>query len=96
MQQLVSLLASLVTRFSEIASKVDEIAAGSQGTLAAIRQIDGAMGLLDRAMQQNAAMAEQTSATSVQLLRSAEGLSGQVARFNNGAPNLSPSLAKAA
>jgi methyl-accepting chemotaxis protein len=80
-QQLVTLLASLVTRFSDIAGQVDRIALGSQGAVDSIRQIDGAMGLLDRAMQQNAAMAEQTSAASVELLRSAEDLNGQVARF---------------
>ncbi|MFM7376794.1 MAG: methyl-accepting chemotaxis protein [Erythrobacter sp.] len=80
-QQLVTLLASLVGRFSDIAGKVDGIARNSEGTLDAIRRINSAMSLLDRGMQQNAAMAEQTSAASVELLRSAKGLSGQVARF---------------
>ncbi|WP_066532420.1 methyl-accepting chemotaxis protein [Erythrobacter sp. CCH5-A1] len=80
-QQLVTLLASLVARFSDIAGKVDHIAQGSEGSLEAIRRINAAMGLLDRGMQQNAAMAEQTSAASVELLRSAEELSGQVSRF---------------
>lgn len=80
-QQLVTLLASLVTRFSDIAEQVDRITLGSQGSLDAVRQINAAMGLLDQAMQQNAAMAEQTSAASVELLRSAHDLNGQVARF---------------
>jgi methyl-accepting chemotaxis protein len=80
-QQLVTLLASLVARFSDIAGQVDTIAKGSEGSLEAVRRIDAAMGLLDRGMQQNAAMAEQTSAASVELLRSAEDLSGQVSRF---------------
>ncbi len=80
-QQMVSLLASLVSRFSEIADQVDRIAAGSDGTLKAIREIDAAMHLLDRGMQQNAAMAEETSAASLELLRGAEELNDQVARF---------------
>lgn len=80
-QQMVSLLASLVTRFSDIAGQVDDIAAGSDTTLQAIREIDAAMGMLDRGMQQNAAMAEQTSAASLELLRGAEDLNDQVSRF---------------
>lgn len=80
-QELVSLLASLVARFSEIAGQVDRIALGSDTALGQIRQIDDAMGLLDRAMQQNAAMAEQTSAAALELLRSADDLNGEVARF---------------
>ena len=80
-QELVSLLASLVARFAEIAGQVDRIALGSETALGHIRQIDEAMGLLDRAMQQNAAMAEQTSAAAVELLRSADDLDREVARF---------------
>ncbi len=83
-QQMVGLLASLVSRFSEIAGQVDRITAGSQGTLESVRQIDAAMGVLDRGMQQNAAMAEQTSAASVELLRSAQDLTDQVAQFQPG------------
>lgn len=43
--------------------------------------IDAAMNLLDRGMQQNAAMAEETSAASLELLRGAEELNDQVSRF---------------
>lgn len=85
-QQLVSLLASLVSRFSDIAGQVDQITLGSQRSLEAVRRIDGAMGLLDQAMQQNAAMAEQTSAASVELLRSASDLTGKIARFDHAEP----------
>ena len=96
-QQLVTLLASLVARFSDIAGQVDTIAQGSEGSLDAVRRINAAMGLLDRGMQQNAAMAEQTSAASVELLRSAEGLSGQVSRFRqqDSTPAIAP-LSRAA
>lgn len=80
-QQLVALPASLVARFSEIAGQVDHIAQGSKGTLDAVRQIDNTMGIIDCGMQQNAAMAEQTSAAALELLRNAEHLNHQVARF---------------
>lgn len=82
-QELVALLASLVGRFADIAGQVDRIALGSDATLGSIRQIDEAMCLLDRAMQQNAAMAEQTSAAAVELLRSADGLNSEVSRFTH-------------
>lgn len=92
---MVSLLASLVSRFSDIAGQIDRIALGSSGTLDAIRQIDEAMRLLDRGMQQNAAMAEQTSAASVELLRNAEDLNGQVERFRRDRAE-APPLSRAA
>jgi methyl-accepting chemotaxis protein len=96
-QQLVTLLASLVASFSQIAGEIDHITQGSDAALDAIRQIDAAMGLLDRAMQQNAAMAEQTSAASVQLLRGADDLGQQVARFSRGRDGASePDLVRAA
>ena len=95
-QQLVTLLASLVGRFSDIAGQIDHIADGSQGALDAVRQITGAMELLDRGMQQNAAMAEQTSAASVQLLRSAEDLNRQVERFRQPDTAVSRPLSRAA
>jgi methyl-accepting chemotaxis protein len=79
-QQLVTVLASLVGRFSDIARQVDTIAQGSDSSLNAVRRINAAMSLLDRGMQQNAAMAEQTSAASVKLLRRAEDLDTQIER----------------
>jgi methyl-accepting chemotaxis protein len=84
-QQMVTLLGSLVARFSEIAGQIDTIADRSQGRLGGVRQIDAAMGMLDQGMQQNAAMAEQTSAAAMELLRGAENLNAQVARFQRNA-----------
>jgi methyl-accepting chemotaxis protein len=95
-QQLVTLLASLVGRFSDIAGQVDHIAQGSEGSLEAIRRINAAMSLLDRGMQQNAAMAEQTSAASVQLLRSAEDLTNQISHFRRQESARAPALSRAA
>jgi methyl-accepting chemotaxis protein len=95
-QQLVTLLASLVGRFSDIAGQVDTIAQGSDSSLDAIRQINAAMSLLDRGMQQNAAMAEQTSAASVELLRSAENLNTQIERFRRQEATAAPKFSRAA
>lgn len=95
-QQLVKLLASLVARFTAIAEQIDTIAVGSQSTLDAIREIDAAMATLDRGMQQNAAMAEQTSAASVELLRSAEDLRTQVSRFQPQVAKRAPAFRRAA
>ncbi len=83
-QELVSLLAALVARFSEIAGQIDTIAQGSQENLADIRQVSAAMELLDHAVQQNAAMAEQSSAASMELLNTASDLNGQIASFTWG------------
>lgn len=80
-QELVSLLAALVTRFSDIAGQIDTIAQGSQDNLEDIRQVSAAMVLLDQAVQQNAAMAEQSSAASMELLQTASDLNGQVSHF---------------
>ncbi|RNJ61876.1 MAG: hypothetical protein EDM03_10175 [Porphyrobacter sp. IPPAS B-1204] len=61
-----------------VANEVRQLAQRSAKSASAI---NAAMTTLDRGMQQNAAMAEQTSAASVELLRSANDLTGQVARF---------------
>lgn len=95
-QQLVTLLASLVTRFSEIAGQVDRIASGSDTAVDAIRRITEAMAVLDRAMQQNAAMAEETSAASLELLRNADDLNHEVARFSRSESPAETRLARAA
>jgi methyl-accepting chemotaxis protein len=96
-QQLVTLLASLVGRFSDIAGQVDHIANGSDTAVDAIRRINDAISLLDRAMQQNTALAEETSAASVELLRSADELNHEVGRFRrSGAAPAAPLVAIAA
>lgn len=81
-QQLVTLLASLVRRFSEIAGQVDRIASGSDTAVDAIHRITEAMAVLDRTMQQKPAMAEEASVASHELLRNADDLNHEVARFS--------------
>ncbi|MEQ8771277.1 MAG: methyl-accepting chemotaxis protein, partial [Erythrobacter sp.] len=85
-QELVTLLGGVVTRFTEIAERIDEIAGKSDTSLAGIEHINEAMALLERAMQQNAAMAEQTSAASAQLMQSASELKSHIANFDYAEP----------
>lgn len=80
-QELVTLLAALVSRFSDIADQIDTITQGSQENLVEIRQVSEALVLLDHAIQQNAAMAEESSAASTELLLTASDLNNQVAHF---------------
>lgn len=54
------------------------------------------MSLLDQGMQQNAEMAEQTSAASVELLGSANDLRGQISRFGREDGAASVPLSRAA
>lgn len=95
-QEMVTLLGSVVKRFTEIADQIDNIANRSDQTLSGIEQINEAMALLDRAMQQNAAMAEQTSAASVELLQSADALKTHVSRFDHSGGDLEAERAHAA
>ena len=102
-QELVTLLAALVSRFSEIAEQIDTITQGSQDNLGEIRRVSEAMVLLDHAIQQNAAMSEQSSAASTELLAAASDLNSQVAHLvwtDDGEPRTNPvapnRLAKAA
>jgi methyl-accepting chemotaxis protein len=95
--ELVALLAALVSRFSDIAGQIDTIAQGSDATLANIREVNASMVLLDRAIQQNAAMAEQSSAASMELLQTADDLNSQVASFSwSKEPERGETLARAA
>ncbi|MEE4207141.1 MAG: methyl-accepting chemotaxis protein [Erythrobacter sp.] len=95
-QELVTLLGGVVTRFTEIAERIEEIAGKSDRSLAGIEHINEAMALLERAMQQNAAMAEQTSAASAQLMQSASELKSHVASFDYGGSQKEDYLLQAA
>lgn len=65
----------------EIASVIDEIASGAREQSTALKQLNTAVGEMDNATQQNAAMAEQATASSHSLSQEAENLAGLVARF---------------
>jgi len=65
----------------EIASVIDEIANGAREQSVALQQLNTAVGEMDSATQQNAAMAEQATASSHSLSQEAENLAALVARF---------------
>ncbi|MEE4337249.1 hypothetical protein [Erythrobacter sp.] len=71
---------------AEAMERIDEIAGKSDKSLTGIEHINEAMALLARAMQQNAAMAEQTSAASAELMQSAGDLKSHIASFDYGGP----------
>ncbi|QKV19613.1 methyl-accepting chemotaxis protein [Oricola thermophila] len=78
----------------EIASVIDGIANGAREQSAAIKQLNAAVGEMDGTTQQNAAMAEQATASSQSLSREAERLAALVALFrmagDRGATGSSP------
>jgi len=65
----------------EIASVIDGIANGAREQSTALGQLNTAVGEMDNATQQNAAMAEQATASSHSLSQEAENLAALVARF---------------
>jgi len=77
-------LARIVTQVVEIDKVVSNIAAGAQEQAAGLKQVDEAVSQLDRATQQNAEMAEETTAAARSLVEETEELSRRVSRFEIG------------
>ena len=73
--------AEIVARVVETATIVSRIAQSAQEQAAGLRQINSAVGDLDKATQQNAAMVEESTAASHRLAGEAEELARLVARF---------------
>ncbi len=90
-------LAGIVARFEQINALVAEIAASAGEQASAITQINAAIGDIDRSTQQNAAMAEQSTAASRSLAEEGARLAGLVARFETSSPasGASPGLSPA-
>jgi methyl-accepting chemotaxis protein len=65
----------------EISGVVDQIASGANEQFIALKQLNTAVGDMDNATQQNAAMAEQATAASHSLSQEAENLAALIARF---------------
>ncbi len=65
----------------EISVVVDQIASGANEQFIALKQLNTAVGDMDSATQQNAAMAEQATAASHSLSQEAENLAALIARF---------------
>jgi methyl-accepting chemotaxis protein len=75
------LLQEMVPNIRKTADLVQEITAASEEQASGVTQINGAMGQLDKATQQNASSSEQLAATSEELSGQAESLQQAVAFF---------------
>ncbi|MEO0464190.1 MAG: methyl-accepting chemotaxis protein [Pseudomonadota bacterium] len=81
-ENMVSLLSNTVSQFGVIMSQIEVVIDKSSATAGEIETINAAIAKLDRAMQQNAATAEQSNAASVGLAGLAERLSQRIAQFS--------------
>lgn len=77
-------LVNIAGDVGEVHKLLGDMAADNQAQAAAISQISVAVGSMDRATQQNAAMVEQTSAAARNLTTEVSSLSQQTARFDIG------------
>ena len=74
-------LRGIVSKIAEIADRVSEIASSTQEQSAGLHQINTAVNQMDQMTQQNAAIVEETSASSHSLAQEANGLSRMVSHF---------------
>ena len=74
-------LEAISASVKNISDNVAEIVVSSQEQSTGLTEVNSSMGQLDQVTQQNAAMFEETSAASQQLVRQADSLSERVARF---------------
>ena len=82
-------LSGIIGQVGEVSGLVSAIAKGVQKQSQGLEEINGSMETLDGVTQQNAAMAEEASASSQLLQQEATSLSGIVGRFDLGEGNLS-------
>lgn len=82
-------LSGIIGSVGEVSGLVSEIAEGVRKQSKGLGEINGSMEVLDGVTQQNAAMAEETSASSQLLQQEATSLSGIVGRFELGQDILS-------
>lgn len=77
-------LSAIVTSVADISERVTEIASSARQQSAGLNEINVAVNELDHVTQQNAAMFEETTAASHALMSEADALSSAVARFDLG------------
>ncbi|PTS87999.1 methyl-accepting chemotaxis protein [Sphingomonas sp. HMWF008] len=77
-------LAEISTGFADVNQLLGDIATDNQTQSNAITEISSALGSMDQATQQNAAMVEETSAAARNLAEEVSGLSQRASRFNVG------------
>jgi methyl-accepting chemotaxis protein len=77
-------LEGMVTKVSEIDGIIADMAVSSQEQASGLSQINQAIGQMDRATQQNAAMVEETTAAAGNLRNETVALAQRVSRFRTG------------
>lgn len=88
-------LANISSDVGQVHELLATMAADNQAQSAAITQISAAIGTMDQATQQNAAMVEETSAAARNLAAEVTGLTDQAGRFNTGRPGATAQRASA-
>ena len=86
-------LAAITEGVGEVHSSLGTMATDNQAQAVAITQISAAIGSMDQATQQNAAMVEETSAAARNLLNEVSSLSEQAGQFNTGSQPVSRAAA---
>ena len=86
-------LAAITEGVGEVHSSLGTMATDNQAQAVAITQISSAIGSMDQATQQNAAMVEETSAAARNLLNEVSSLSEQAGQFNTGSQAVSRAAA---
>ena len=79
-------LMGIIEGVAEINVQVQDIATSARDQASGLREVNIAVGALDKVTQQNAAMVEQTTAASRTLTSEAEDLVALVGRFRIGEP----------
>jgi methyl-accepting chemotaxis protein len=87
-------LANISTDVTAVFGLLSEIASDNQSQASAITEINAAIGAMDQATQQNAAMVEQTSAAARNLTSEIDSLATQAARFRTHAAAGRPAAAR--
>jgi methyl-accepting chemotaxis protein len=77
-------LETILSKVAEFAGLVGEIAVSAQAQAVGLTQVNAAVGQMDHATQQNAAMVEQTTAASASLAKEADQLGRLIGRFEVG------------
>ncbi|OYV41380.1 MAG: chemotaxis protein, partial [Acidocella sp. 20-61-6] len=90
-----SALEKIVGQVSEVNNAIVSIAASAQEQAKGVREVNSAVGEMDKVTQQNAAMVEQTTAAAHALAEETAGLNRLVGQFRLGKPAQAPIAAPA-
>ena len=80
----------MIERIDKVSEQVEELAAASDAQARGLNAVDGALSELERDTQQNAAMAEQSSAASGLLNQEVTKLNQRTASFRSGRASADP------